>query len=247
MDLGYWITWYDLPQAGQDDYLAWLHESYMPAMQASTGALWAAHYASVPKGSVRFRSSGHRPETSDPGVPRGDRYILMFGARNAHAFGNPTPTEAHASLSPTDRTMLAMRIGERVNIMTEVARVHGPEAAAIATVTGPRRGYSSAAFNARVKAKKKRSHNAMAHAGDDETAGVREDAHARLRRRLGEARDPLRVRVSGRAQPLRGSARGRRRESRVDRQGVQSFHAGARLIERRQAAVAATLGRREPS
>ncbi len=137
MDLGLWITWYDLPEAGRDDYLAWLHESYIPAMQARTGALWAAHYASVPKGSVRFRSSGHRPETSDPKVPRGDRYIQIFGARNAHAFGNPTPSEARAELSPGDRNMLAMRIGERVNIMTEVARVHGPEAARYRDGTGP--------------------------------------------------------------------------------------------------------------
>ena len=137
MDLGYWITWYDLPQDEQGEYLAWLHETYMPAMQSRTGALWAAHYASVPKGSVRFRSSGHRPETSDPNVPRGDRYILMFGARNAHAFGDPTPGEAHAALSPGDRKMLAMRIGERVNIMTEVARVHGPEAHAWRDGEGP--------------------------------------------------------------------------------------------------------------
>jgi hypothetical protein len=130
MDRGLWITWYDLPQADQDDYLRWLHERYIPQMQARTGALWAAHYASVPKGSVRFRRSGHRPETSDPDVPRGDRYILIFGARSAHAFGNPTPSEAHASLPASDRKMLATRIGERVNIMTEVARVHGPEGAA---------------------------------------------------------------------------------------------------------------------
>jgi len=137
MDQGFWITWYDLPEAGRDEYLAWVHERYMPAMQACTGALWAAHYASVPKGSVRFRSSGHRPETSDPVVPRGDRFILIFGGRNAYAFGNPTPSEANAALSADDRKMLGMRIGERVNVMTEVARVHGPAAEGYPDGKGP--------------------------------------------------------------------------------------------------------------
>ena len=63
MDRGFWVTWYDLPQSVHDEYFAWMHERYIPAMKARTGALWAAHYGSVPKGSVRFRSSGHRPET----------------------------------------------------------------------------------------------------------------------------------------------------------------------------------------
>lgn len=137
MDRGLWITWYDLPQGAGDEYFTWVHERYMPAIKARTGVLWAAHYASVPKGSVRFRSSGHRPETGDPTVPRGDRYILIFGARDAHVFGDPTPGEAHAELPAEDRRMLAMRIGERVNVMTEVARVHGPAAGAFADGSEP--------------------------------------------------------------------------------------------------------------
>lgn len=128
MDRGLWITWYDLAEDGRADYLAWLHEIYIPAMLARSGVLWAAHYASVPKGSVRFRSSGHRPETSDPAVAKGDRYILLFGARDAHVFGNPAPGAVHAALPAAGRKLLAMRQQERVNIMTEVARVEGPAA-----------------------------------------------------------------------------------------------------------------------
>ena len=128
MDRGLWITWYNLPEDGRTDYLAWLHEIYIPAMLARSGVLWAAHYASVPKGSVRFRSSGQRPETSDPAVARGDRYILLCGARDALVFGNPTPSAVHAALPAGSKKMLAMRQQERTNIMTEVARVEGPAA-----------------------------------------------------------------------------------------------------------------------
>ena len=128
MDRGLWITWYNLPEDGRMDYLAWLHEIYIPAMLARSGVLWAAHYASVPKGSVRFRSSGQRPETSDPAVARGDRYILLFGARDALVFGNPTPSAVHAALPAGSKKLLAMRQQERTNIMTEVARAEGPAA-----------------------------------------------------------------------------------------------------------------------
>ena len=45
-DRALWITWYDLPEGGRDDYLAWLHEIYMPGILDRTGLLWAAHFAS---------------------------------------------------------------------------------------------------------------------------------------------------------------------------------------------------------
>jgi hypothetical protein len=61
-------------------------------------------------------------------VPKGDRYIMLFGAEHSNVFGDPLPSEMHAALPEADRNMLAMRAGERVNIMTEAARVEGPEA-----------------------------------------------------------------------------------------------------------------------
>ena len=30
MDRGVWATWYNLPDQGRGDYLAWLHGSYLP-------------------------------------------------------------------------------------------------------------------------------------------------------------------------------------------------------------------------
>ena len=121
MDRGVWITWYDLPAEGRDAYLSWLHETYIPELLKRPGYLWAAHYAAVEKKDVRIH-------TDDSSVPAGTRYLLLFGAEEADMFGDPVPSALHAELPAESRRMLAMRIGERVNIMTEAGRVEGPEA-----------------------------------------------------------------------------------------------------------------------
>ena len=127
LDRGLWITWYDLPENGRDAYLAWLHQSYIPGLLQHPGFLWAAHYASAPKTTTRsLRREGALSNTTDSTVPAGDRYILLFGAAHANVFGNPTPSALHAGMSAEARTMLAMRISERMNVMAEAARVDSP-------------------------------------------------------------------------------------------------------------------------
>ena len=130
MDRGIWITWYDLPDDGREAYLSWLHETYIPGFLQRPGYLWAAHYASLKREAVKGVGRGieRKHNISLAGVPSGDQYILMFGAEHAHVFGNPVPSALNAGLPDADRKMLAMRTGERVNIMVEAARVDGPEA-----------------------------------------------------------------------------------------------------------------------
>jgi len=128
MDRGIWATWYNLPEQGRDEYLAWLHETYLPQMLKRPGYLWAAHYGSLGEDRIRRRTSGSKITTTDPAVPKGDRYIVLVGAGDSNVFGAPLPEEIHAQLPEADRKMLAMRIGARVNIFTEAARVEGPEA-----------------------------------------------------------------------------------------------------------------------
>ncbi|HEY0336082.1 MAG TPA: hypothetical protein VGC70_01985 [Burkholderiales bacterium] len=127
MDRALWITWYDLPEAGREDYLSWLHTSYIPRVLEHPGVMWAAHYASehsvIPLGGGK----GRIRHSADSGIPSGDRYILLFGARDARPFANPSPNEFHATLAESDRRMLERRLGERVNIMLEESRVLGPE------------------------------------------------------------------------------------------------------------------------
>jgi hypothetical protein len=128
LDKGIWITWYDLPENGRDAYLSWVHETYIPELLKRPGYQWAAHYAAVEKGARRTNARDTRNTTDDAAVPTGDRYLLLIGAENADAFGKPVPGKLHAQLPAESRKMLAMRIGERMNIMAEAGRVEGPEA-----------------------------------------------------------------------------------------------------------------------
>lgn len=129
LDRAYWIAWYNLPEAGRDAYLAWVRVRYIPLVLDRSGVLWCAHYASeesvIPLGGGKGRVSHVKPDA----VPAGDRYILIFGATEAHAFAHPSPLRFHADLPREDRQMLAMREGERMNVMLEEARVEGPEPA----------------------------------------------------------------------------------------------------------------------
>jgi hypothetical protein len=129
-DRALWITWYDLPEDGRETYLSWLHQMHIPALLKRPGFLWGAHYASVERGSMSTmrRDSSKKDPRLDPTVPTGDRYLLLFGAEHANVFGNPVPSGLHASLGPDNRKMLALRTGERMNIMVEAATVEGPEA-----------------------------------------------------------------------------------------------------------------------
>ena len=128
MDKGIWITWYDLSENGRDAYLSWVHETLIPELLKRPGYLWAAHYAAVDKSARRTNARDTRNTADDPAIPTGDRYLLLIGAENADAFGKPVPSKLHAQLPAESRKMLAMRIGERMNIMAEAGRVEGPEA-----------------------------------------------------------------------------------------------------------------------
>ena len=122
-DRGLWITWYDLPEKGRDDYFSWLHQTYLPGLLKRPGYLWAAHYATrdVEGGS----NSPRYHHVEDPNVGTGFRYILLIGASDADVFGDPIPNVLHAGLPEQGRKMLAMRVGERVNLMTETGRCEG--------------------------------------------------------------------------------------------------------------------------
>jgi hypothetical protein len=127
VDRALWISWYDLPEGGRDAYLSWAHGTYMPAMVKRPGVLYAAHFrAVVVPGEVP--GGGRLSHVKDPRVPAGNGYIMIIGAEDAHAFGRPSPRKLHASLSADDQKMLASRNGERVNIMTDEARVDGLDA-----------------------------------------------------------------------------------------------------------------------
>jgi len=131
LDRALWISWYDLPDNGRDAYLSWLHGTHMPNVVKRPGVQWAAHFKSegapiqsgVPRGA-----HGRLRHTDDPAVPKGNAYILIFGGETAHAFAHPVPPKYRASLSKEDQKMIAMRIGERTNLLTDENGIGGPEA-----------------------------------------------------------------------------------------------------------------------
>jgi hypothetical protein len=118
------IAWYDLLDDTRQQYLAWLYESYIPRVLKYPGVLWAAHYRNedsiTPLPQLRH--------TEDNTIPGGYRYIFMVGARDAHAFSSLTPFHQQGKRDAGDRKMLSLRAGERLNILTEEARVDGPRA-----------------------------------------------------------------------------------------------------------------------
>jgi len=119
-DLGLWATWYDLPANGREAYLSWLHGTYLPQLLKRPGYMWAAHYAS--------RDNPSRSDirhVDDPEVPTGFHYILLIGVKDPFVLGNPSPRALHAALPEQDRKMLAMRVGERVNLLAETGRYEG--------------------------------------------------------------------------------------------------------------------------
>ena len=130
MDRAYWITWYNLPEEGRDAHLKWAHDFYIPKVLARAGVLWGAHYASQPKGTFTPLGGGGRiSHKKDPeGVPKGDRFIMMFGAADPYVFANPGPREFHEGLMESERKMLAERLEARTNIMVEESRIYGPAA-----------------------------------------------------------------------------------------------------------------------
>jgi hypothetical protein len=130
LDRAYWITWYNLADGTRDAHLDWTHRTYLPRVLARPGVLWGAHYASQPKGAYTPLGGGGRIRHKEdpPGVPKGDRYILIFGAESPYALANPTPDEFHAGLPQADRDRVAERLESRTNIMLEEGRIVGPEA-----------------------------------------------------------------------------------------------------------------------
>lgn len=130
MDRALWIAWYNLPDAGRDAYLSWLHGTYIPKLLKHPGIVSAAHYA-----SEKITIPPRIRHTDDPAVPSGNDYILIFGGESSHAFSKGTqafasqaPSKLDADLTVEDRKMLALRISERVSIFAEEARIDGPEA-----------------------------------------------------------------------------------------------------------------------
>lgn len=149
MDRSIAVSWYNIAQEKVDEYLAWAHNEFIPQMLARPGVHWGAHYA-----TDKYAMSSRLRHTTEP-VPNGDDYIMLFGAETAHvftkdarSFAQNTTDRFTATLSAHDIAMLALRRSERKAILTEEARVDGPEAKMRAADQGPAPYIQLGSFNA---------------------------------------------------------------------------------------------------
>lgn len=125
MDQGIRAVWYDLPEDGKEEYLSWLHEDYLPSVLQRPGILWAAHYE-VTGGGASMDKVGEILARAGDDVPTGQEYVLLVGAGSPHVFFKPIYEEVDAQ-DPTTEKMLGHRVGERICVFTEEARINGPD------------------------------------------------------------------------------------------------------------------------
>ena len=125
MDRGIHAAWYDLPEGGREEYLAWFHGEYLPETLRRPGHLWAAHFEVTGGGGRMKDVQSQLTHTAEAGLGTGTQYIALLGAASPHVFCAPAGEEESAEA----RGMLGRRTGERICIFSEEARVDGPEAA----------------------------------------------------------------------------------------------------------------------
>ncbi|MBT3764882.1 MAG: hypothetical protein HOF84_03430, partial [Rhodospirillales bacterium] len=127
MDESIRIVWYDLPEDGKDEYLKWLHETYLPTVMARPGILWAAHYRIIKSDETIQKLSKFVGRSEDhDSVPAGSDYALLIGAGSPHVFFKPNFDDVDSE-DPIAQKMFAKHIGRRTVVTTEQARVDGPE------------------------------------------------------------------------------------------------------------------------
>jgi hypothetical protein len=122
LDRALLVSWYDLPLQGRDKYLDWLHTKYIAKLRALPGILTAAHY----EVDQNEQPLPHLRHTDDRSLPTGNSYILILTGSDAHVFSRLSSFRLKPTA--TEKRMLAMRSGERVNLFTEEARAQGPDA-----------------------------------------------------------------------------------------------------------------------
>jgi hypothetical protein len=114
---------------GRDAYFSWLHGTYLPGLLKRPGYLWAAHYASQDLEGGAENATRYK-HVDDPRVGKGYHYMLLIAAADASVFGDPVPSLINAALPEEGKKMLAMRMGERMNLFTEACRREGRALAA---------------------------------------------------------------------------------------------------------------------
>ena len=82
--------WFDLEEESRTDTLQWLHNTYLPAVQASSGVGWVGHYAIVKSPSKRYiEGAPEKVETMDPSIATGWENVVLTAALSSDVFFSP--------------------------------------------------------------------------------------------------------------------------------------------------------------
>ena len=125
MDKGIWATWYDLEPASKDEYLAWLHQDYLPALREMPGYLWVAHYANQGGGGAIQHLREKVLARPQEDVGSGSQYLVLVGAATPHVFLDPTVPDPALGGNERFARMLSLRRGVRPALFLEEIRVQG--------------------------------------------------------------------------------------------------------------------------
>lgn len=137
MDRAVWAIFYDLPEEGREEYLAWFHEVHIPEKLARPGCVWAAHYEAKPPGARFERIAARLRRSDDPALASGRGFVALFGGETTRAFYDPSPAQLRERQSAETRRMADARIRARGLILCEEWRVEGPEAREAPGVPAP--------------------------------------------------------------------------------------------------------------
>ncbi|WP_129780899.1 hypothetical protein [Peristeroidobacter soli] len=122
MDNGLWASWYDIDPADETEWLAWLHDVYLPKLLQRPGIAWAAHYRNT-GGGESMRELHRVAARPDEAVPEGCAFLLLVGAPSPHTFFNPHVLDMQETAEDGQR--LAKRRGLRHEFYVEETRVDG--------------------------------------------------------------------------------------------------------------------------
>jgi hypothetical protein len=128
MDRGVWATWYDLPEDGADEFISWLHGTYLPALQSHPGISWAAHYKNRGGGEGMTEVQKNIIEYGDDeNLGRGTQYVMIVGAPSPHIFFQADAAWRPENQDDSVKAMLGRRTGVRTVVLAEEERINGPE------------------------------------------------------------------------------------------------------------------------
>ena len=128
--------WFDLDEDSQSDVLQWLHKTYLPAVQASSGVGWVGHYAIVKSPSKGYIDGApEKTETTDPTLATGWQNVVLTAGLSAEVFfGQDNALDA---LAQTYSAQLSDLKNFRSAVFLEEQVVNSPEQRAAPYGMGP--------------------------------------------------------------------------------------------------------------